>query len=302
MIDMVQKVLDKKAEKIKRMPCMSNRASSLGYAVPEIGGCLRRGVYERTHWQEKEMIGPETQLIFDEGNRQEVAVLQDLSEAGVQIIEQQTAFAWEKYNITGHIDGVYIDDFKSIPVEIKSMHPGIYDQITSFEDFKKHPWTRAYMAQIMLYMLFKNIDVGIFILKNKSNGQLRQVNVALDYDLAEACIKTAEQINVCIADGIMPDKITDRETCKKCPFKLLCLPDIDFGAELKIVDDPDFEKRVDRYFEIEPVGREYKSLHDLIADRIKSTACGEPINQMTGKYRITGEKKGNGYRWNIDKI
>ena len=194
MRNLIQPILDLKATKIKRWPCYSNRASETGYAVPMLEGCLRRGVYARTNWQDRELIDAKTQLIFDEGNNQERQVLRDLSEAGIEIVEQQSAWEWKEYEISGHIDGSWIEDNIAYPVEIKSMHPAIFDAVFTFEDMKKKPWTRAYMAQITLYMLHKNIDKGIFILKNKSNGDLRQITVDLDYELGEAILKTAEEI------------------------------------------------------------------------------------------------------------
>jgi len=251
MVNMVEKILAYKAKSIKRYPCKSNRASSLGYFVPELGGCLRRGVYERTHWQEKELHSPQVQLIFDEGHYQEEQVLKDLAAAGVTVIEQQTMYEWKEHNITGHIDGKIIDESEAIPLEIKSMNPNIFQTMHTFEDFKKKHWTRVYMVQINIYMLMQNVDRAVFILKDKSNGSLRQIEVGLDYVLSENAIRAAETIEKHLALSTLPEQITDREVCFKCPYKILCLPDIDFGTPLKIVDDPDFEKKLDRYYEIE---------------------------------------------------
>lgn len=291
MIDMVQAVLDFKSKGIKRYPCKSNRASSLGYFVTQIGGCLRRGVYERSHWQEKELHSPEVQLIFDEGHYQEEQVLKDLAAAGVTVIEQQTMYEWPEYQITGHIDGKIIYEAVAYPLEIKSMNPNIFAQVNSFEDFKKKPWTRAYMAQIMLYMLMQGVDKAIFLLKDKSNGLLKQIIVDLDYELGEYCIKAAETINKHVAGKTLPDRIDDREVCKKCPYKILCLPDIDLGVPLKLVDDPLYEKRLNRYYEIKENADEAKKLWEIIRTEAKSQA-GEKggLNIVVGGYRITGKK------------
>lgn len=304
MVDMVAAVLAKKAEKIKRYPCKSNRASGLGYFVPELEGCLRRGVYERTRWQEKELISPELQLIFDEGNNQEMMILRDLADAGIPIIEQQTMYEWPDYQITGHIDGKLVDGERAIPVEIKSMSPNIFSQVRTFEDFKKKPWTRAYMAQATMYMLMQNIDEMVFILKNKSTGALRQINCGLDYELGEFCIRAAEQINKHVADDTLPDRITDRQKCADCPYKLICLPDVNFGEPLKITDDPDFEKRVERYLELKNAAEESKKLWDTIKVEAKAQAgeTGE-LNMMIGKYHLTGKNDSRGaFRLKIEGL
>lgn len=297
MIDIVSAIYNMKKKKIRRYPCHVNRASSLGYFVPELDGCLRRGVYERTNWRDKEMYDPRVQYIFDEGHKQEASVLRDLAEAGIEVIEQQTPYEWREYQITGHIDGKIIDpdDGQSIPIEIKSMHPNIYGIINSFEDFLKKPWTRAYMAQITLYMLMQNIDRAIFVLKNKSSGELKQIDVDLDYDLGEYCIRTAENINEHVKKNTLPEQINDREKCRDCPFKLICLPDIKFGEELKIVDDPEFENRLKRHFELKGAAAEYKKNYDVIKSRIKATALAEKngeCNLMVADYQITGKTGG----------
>ena len=73
--------------KMIRIPCKSNRASSIGYWVPELGGCLRQGVYERTRWSEKQLPDIKLQAIFEEGKEQERLVLKVLSELGIELYE-----------------------------------------------------------------------------------------------------------------------------------------------------------------------------------------------------------------------
>ena len=294
MKNLVEAVLAEKAKKIKRTPCHSNRASGIGYAVELLGGCLRRGVYERTRWQEKELHDARVQLIFDEGHNQERVVLSDLAAAGIDIIEQQSAFDWPEYQITGHLDGVYVEDGVAYPVEIKSMSPHIFVAVNSFEDFKKKPWTRGYMAQIQLYMLSKNIDKGIFILKNKSTGELKQITVDLDYDLAEVCLKTAEQINSHIKARTMPDKIKDVLVCKDCPYKLLCCPEISFGEPLRIKDDPLFTERLNRYYTLKEAAEDCDAVYEVIRGEAKAEAGDGELNILAGNYRLTGKKDSKG--------
>ena len=303
MKNLIEKVLETKAKNIKRMPCYTNRASSLGYFVPELDGCLRRGVYTRTNWQEAELHDARTQLVFDEGNNQEAIVLRDLAEAGIQIIEQQTMYEWKMYQISGHLDGKYVEDGIAYPVEIKSMSPMIFDIIHTWEDLKKKPWTRAYQAQLTLYMLMQGIDKGILIAKNKSTGNLKQITCDLDYELGEACLRTAEAINKHITDKTLPDRTEDRQTCKKCPFKMLCLPDLQFGEELKIVDDPLYEKRLERYFELEEQSKECKAIYEIIRDEAKAQAGDRELNILVGKYRLTGKKDAKGsFRLKIEPM
>jgi len=302
--DLAQAVADTKAKKIKRYPCHVNRASGLGYAVPELGGCIRRGVYERTHWEDKELHDVGLQFVFDEGNHQEKQVYRDILEAGYEIIEAQTSYSWDTYQITGHIDGKIMckdEEGKpvAIPVEIKTMHPQIYSTIHKFEDFRIKTWHRPYMAQITLYMLMQNIDTAIFILKDKSSGRLKQIQVGLDYELGEACVRTAEAINEHVAKKTLPDRVEDIDVCKDCPYKLLCHPDKNFGTELKIADDPSLESKIDRYFQVEEAKKEAKDLWDNITDKCKGTAKNKDgsygeLNVLLGKYHVTGKPTAKG--------
>ncbi len=299
--DFVSKLKDTLIKGDMRMPCYTNRASSIGYYVPELDGCLRRGVYERTHWQEKEPYNVDTLLRFREGNNQEQILLRDFAEAGIQIIEQQSSFLWEKYQISGHLDGVVIIEEKSIPVEFKSMAPSIFMIMKTFQDFYKKPWTKAYLAQIQIYMLFKNIDSAIFFIKDKSSGDIRQINVELDYNLAESCIKTAEIINKHIENKTLPDRISNIDKCSECQFKLTCLPDMRFGVPLKIVDDPEYESKIDRYLEIKEVSDECINLWDIIKERAKASSNAGELNYMCGKYLLTANARKQ-FRLNIDKV
>jgi len=302
--NLIEAVLVEKSKKIKRYPCHVNRASSLGYAVEMLGGCLRRGVYERTNWGDKKMWEVTSILIFEEGDRQENAVFRDLLDAGHPIIEQQTPYEWKTPDgellATGHIDGKLIcqdDNGQSVavPVEIKSMHPNIFGGIYSLEDFKKKPWTRAYLAQITLYMLMNNIDIGLFILKNKSSGQLKQLIVNLDYELGEKCIQAAEQINQHVKARTLPDRCKDRDVCKECPFNHICLPDLNFGQEIEIGDDPSFESKVKEYLEIKEAGSKAKNLWEkVIRPKMAATAKDGNLNLLIGNYHLTGKLNVNG--------
>lgn len=295
MKNLVEAVMQKKAEKIRRYPCNTNRASSIGYCVPELEGCLRRGVYERTAWQQKELHDVKLQAIFDEGHDQEAAILRDLAAAGIVIIEQQTPYEWKQYQITGHVDGKYIEDGIAYPIEVKSMSPHIFTIVNSWEDFKKKPWTRSYLAQITLYMLMQGIDKAIFILKNKSTGELKQLTVDLDMDLGEDCLKACEEINKHISENTLPDRIKDIDKCAECPFKTICLPDVSWGTPLQIKDDPEYEKKLMRYFELEASADEAKKLYETIRERAVASADEKGnLNIMVGKYTITGKRDAKG--------
>lgn len=303
--NLVEGITQVKMKSIKRSPCYVTRSSSLGYAVPSLDGCIRRGVYERTNWGDKKLFSVDTIMIFDEGDRQERAVLEDLAKANFPIIEQQSAFVIKNKAgdiiISGHLDGKIIctDNetgvVSAVPIEIKSMHPNIFQGVNSLADFKKKSWTKAYLAQMTVYLLGNNMSLGLFILKNKSSGQLKQIVMDLDYELGEDCLKTAELIEEYVKNKELPDRIENRDTCKDCPFGHICLPDLDFGQEIEVADDPSFEEKLDRYFELKENAAESDKLYDdIIHPRCKATAKDGFLNMLLGKYQLEGktDKKG----------
>lgn len=301
--NLIQPVYDEKAKAIKHYPCHVNRASSIGYFVPQLDGCLRRGYYERMNWQDKELPSVELAMIFDEGNLQERKILQDFAAAGVDILEQQTMYEWKEYQISGHIDGKILVDGVAVPVEIKSMSPNVINRINSFEDFRKFSWTQAYKAQINLYMLMQNIDYGIMILKNKSSGALKQINVQLDYEIGEACLKACETINRAIATKTPPDRIDNRKKCAECPFKTICHPGVDFGVPIKVSDDPRFNSKVREYLDGIQRKKEIEALYAEIKEQCKASAENGELNYLASSIHITGKLDARGsFRIKMEEV
>lgn len=281
MIDIVGQVDLAKERKIKMWPCRSNRASEMGHP------CERYLVYLRTHGNERLPHDLGLQYIFDEGNLHEEAVLNDLRKAGLKVIEQQRAFEWPEYQITGHIDGKVVEEEIVLPIEIKSMNPYIWQTIDSLNDLldSKFFWCRKYPAQMYLYLLMDNKEQGAFILKNKTTGRLKQIDVQLDFEYAESLLKKAENINKHIASNTLPEGIElDENTCGRCSFNHVCLPDRDFGDELKLSNDPVLLERLERRESLSAAYKEYQVVDKEVKGKLK-----EQPNLLVGDFHITGK-------------
>lgn len=252
--------------------CRSNRASAIG------GDCERQLVYERTHWQEKELHDVDLELIFGEGNIQEEATMRALADAGIHVIEQQRPLSWDKYNITGHVDGVIAVNGKAVLLEIKSMADSIWRSI--FRDgpraylweevdasFTAKPWLRKYYPQLQVYLLCKETENAILLCKNKSTGAFAQVNIELDYEVAEAMVQRAERINAHVAVGTYPERIAwDADTCGRCPFLHICQPDRVNKDPIQFVEDEEAAKTLDQRGEAQEASRAYKIAHEWVID------------------------------------
>lgn len=276
----IEKIVEAKAASIRQQPVNANRASQLGHP------CIRFLVFERTRWQEKVLHGPGLQAIYDLGNDIEERVIKDLKAAGIDIIEQQRAYAWPKFQITGHSDFKVILEGKAYPCEVKSMSPYIFSSINTVEDMKRHRryYVRAYPGQLVLYLLLDEKEQGFFLLKNKVTGAMKEIPVDLDYELAESLLKKAEQINRHVAEGSVPDPIEwDDDCCSECGYIHICLPDRS-GKEIQVLDRPELEIMLARLEEIKPLVDEYNELDRDVKEAIKGQD-----NLLLGNWLVKGK-------------
>lgn len=310
--NLVESIYKYHKRNIKLYPCHTNRASAIG------GPCVRQLVYKRIAWDKAERGTIERQLVFDEGHHHEKRVMLDLMEMGVEIIEQQVAGKDEQTGITYHLDAIVLCDGEKYPLEIKSCAPHIFQalerydsetgyQIAMEEIGRFYPWLKKYPAQTMIYCFGKALEKGIIIFKNKSNGRLKQFTIHLDLDYLSEIFEKAKVVNGYVekieaikgfkadledpekADKMLPKRISDTDECKYCDHSHLCLPNIDFGAPLKIEDDPGFENDLDNLHLFEQAAKHYNKLHDKIKAQCKNIA-----NKIVGKYHITGKENKKG--------
>lgn len=274
----VEKVIESKERRIKQYPVNSNRASDLG--IP----CTRYHVLNRTRWQEKSLHNVGLQFVFDMGNEIEEIVLKELAEAGVRVIEQQRSFEWKEYQITGHIDGKVFEDGKVYPLEIKSCSPFVFKAINSISDLTcgKYGYLRKYPVQLNLYLLMDGKERGVFIFKDKTSGQMKEIWMDVDYDLGEETIKRAEAINQHLKDGTIPEPINDDLWCDGCAFAHICLPEtIGKGVE---IDTGELSILLDRLEELRPFVSEYNE----IDDKVKASVEGRE-KVLAGNFLVTGK-------------
>jgi CRISPR/Cas system-associated exonuclease Cas4 (RecB family) len=276
----VEKVLETKAANARQYPVNANRASEMGHP------CVRYLVLNRTRWQEKSLPNARLQMIFDMGRMVEDLVSQDLREAGFRIVEQQRPFSWPEYQITGSIDFKLAIDGQVYPVEVKSAAPNPFASINSAQDMLRHKYLymRKYPAQLTLYLIMDNKERGLFLFKNKSTGEMKEIWLDLDMEFAESLVQKAEKVNWYVAQGTLPDPIDYAEDiCGECPFVHICLPDR-IGKEVEVPDDGQLLELVTRYHELKAMAKEY----DEVNDRINKLVEGrEKI--LVGDYFIQGK-------------
>lgn len=281
--EIIQKVDEKILSSTKQWPVNSNRASELGHP------CIRYLVFLRQKWQERPLPNLALLKRFKEGRIHEEATLRELTDAGIKVIQQQRAFSWQKYQITGSIDGKVVFNNKTYPLEIKSATEFSFNSINNVEDLLHHKYLymRKYPAQLTLYLLMDDEEEGLFIFKNKSSGEFKLIPIQLDYDFGEKLIKRAEAINHHIAEETPTQEIPcieyDENICGECDFIHLCLPEIKRDA-LQISDDSELVEMLTEWDGLKEVNRRYEQLDKVVKEKIK-----EVQRAVCGEYLITGE-------------
>jgi CRISPR/Cas system-associated exonuclease Cas4 (RecB family) len=285
---LIEKVIDAKKKKIRLHPTHVNRASEIGHQ------CLRYLVFKRVRWQDATLHDVDLQFVFDEGHLQERAVIRDLEDAGWSIIEQQRDYFWAEFQLSAHLDGKVVLENEANPIEVKSMSQFVWVKINTIDDLKnaRMPHLQKYPAQLNVYNLLSNSHRGFLILKNKSTGQLKEIEVPLDYEAAETLLKKCEAINDHVKQGTVPAPIPYSESmCGRCPFLHICLPDVKREA-LDLTDDPELEIKLKRRAELAPLRSEYETLDEEVKEMVREKekiVCGDFL--IRGRYQDRKDSK-----------
>lgn len=274
-----QRIWKAKERKRTLYPANSNTPSTLGHP------CLLFLVYRRLNWEDALLPDVELQFIYDEGKEHEELVRKTLAEAGIPLIESQRPYRWEEYNINGKIDGKALWDNIALPTEVKAVSPYIYDSINNINDVKDHKlyYVKGWFIQVNLYLLLAEEEYGLLIFKNKVNGRIKVIPVAIDYDAGEEALRKAEKVEKYVQEHKYPEPMRyDPTVCEKCPFRHICPVEVR-ASDVVIAEQ--LEALLDRINELKPYKEEYEKLWDDLKKKIEGK---EKI--VAGKYFIVQKK------------
>lgn len=285
-----QEILDAYEKDIWKAQPKSNWASKLGHP------CLRHLVHHRLDWDKAEKINVELALIFEGGKTLEKAVAKPyLEKAGYEIVEMDRSIQtsdnqlFRDANINGKLDFICRKNGFEFPVEAKTMAPHLFNKVESIEDllFSKHVWHRSYPGQLMMYLLGKNYEVGMFILINKVNFMPRHIWVHQDYTYAEELIQKTQRVNQYVDKGEYPDRINyDPSVCGKCEYANVCLGDID-RKEAELVTESQWEEILEEYMELKKERKPFNDRYDELDEMIKKRFEGVE-KAIVGDFIVTG--------------
>jgi hypothetical protein len=279
--DIVAALDARTARRIKSYPHPQNRASEAGHP------CVRFLVLSRiaTHLKTLHDVG--LQRIFDLGNVVEDAVIRELEDAGLRIVEQQRGYEWKKFQLSGRIDAKIGINGSFLPLEIKSSSPNVFRAVVDMAPSdmlkSKYPWIRKYPAQLLLYCLMEGAEAGVMLFFNKTTGEKCQKLFILGSDMmayAETILKKLELVNEWVAKNDAPpaERIAD---CEGCGFaKTSCFVGQDYGPGFELMmDAAEVEAKLERRESLAPAAKEY----DEIDEELKA--------QFRGKSAIVGAFK-----------
>lgn len=168
--DIAAEIHDAVGKEITAYQPKSLWASKLGHP------CSRHIVHSIRDWREKPPISTTQAMLFNGGKVLERHIAAEyLRKAGYDIIEYDRPVQYEKsrtlekLNISGKLDFICKKGDFVFPVETKSMSPWSWEKIDAIEDllFSKRVWETQYPAQLTLYLLGRDFEIGAFLLINK---------------------------------------------------------------------------------------------------------------------------------------
>lgn len=255
--------------------------------LSDLGDCDRQIAYGVTNPEAKPQITPELQARFDIGNLMEREMTKDLLDLEFDFQGSQKAIKvlgnGGTLLATGKIDGFIKWEGELIPVEFKSMHPNIYAQIKTLEDFQKKPWLRKYLRQLMMYMFGEGKEYGLFGITN-CLGAKKWFTLYLDLGECELLLQRLENIQLHLAAFELPDRIEYRDDiCGRCDFAGICLPDI-MRNEAQILTDEVLLTDLQRRESLKEAAKDYKRLDESVKERLAGIPKG-----VAGNFMIVGK-------------
>jgi hypothetical protein len=305
--DIVAALDARTARRIKSYPHPQNRASEAGHP------CVRFLVLSRIATKQKALHDVGLQRIFDEGNVHEAAVMRELEDAGIKVIEQQRSYEWRKFQLSGRIDAKIAVNGSFVPLEIKSCSPNIFPAIREMAPNQmvnsKYPWVRKYPAQLLTYMLMEGSETGIMLFKNKTSGEKCQKLFILDSEMmayAETILKKLELVNEWVAKNDAPpaERIPD---CEGCGFaKTSCFVGQDYGPGFELMmDAAEVEAKLERREALAQAAKEYDELDEEIKAQFKGRSAivgGWKIESRPSERKEYIVQAQTTYRTSIERI
>jgi len=175
----------------------------------------------------------------------------------------------------------------SAPVETKSWHPNLIQNVKTFEDLFSNRWTRKGAMQLLSYLLATNEPVGFMLLDRpgiprsievrlfdhleRVEDFLRRAEIAQD---AREAVMKAEAIGIdrsmsIVQAALLPPFVDDPSECRSCSFfGSACNPPLSYDGASIITQD-EVLAQIEQHETLKPGKGEYDDVHDDLAEYLK---------------------------------
>ena len=306
MISVEQLVSDYEDMKLRESrpsePSASNRASNLGHP------CVAYLFFDRVvPANKRKPVDARLARRFAEGRAHERMLKRDLEDAGYDVqapsASAGTSLRWREYQISGHMDLVLSKGGPPfVRSEIKSCSPVIFRSLNRPEDLRNYRWyvVQKWYYQVIAYMILDSTPTYWLILKDKVSGDLKVIVFHLNdemYGEAETLIQKAERVNGYLEEHRknsafevpITDKIHDPTICCDCDFFAVCGPNLRLGAGLKISNDEEIAKMLDRRAELEPSADEFEDLDAQVKEYFKDLMAPDLLSRGESSLGLCGD-------------
>jgi len=127
-------------------------------------------------------------------------------------------------------------------------------------------------------------EYGCLVFKEKNTGRMKSIWMKIDYDYIEKLLKRAERVYKALEEGKPPAKINDFNVCEKCAFRHICLPDIQIGEGVTIMEDKALQDCLKTWWELKDTAKEWSSIDKAIKGACKS--AGTTGEKIIGEYLL----------------
>jgi len=263
----------------------------------------RREMYHRlVNWKDLPEFDVETLARMKHGTAVGKIVRRDFEDWGLNIVHGESPIVIQdrkgRKAYTGMIDfGVQIEGTGIVvPVEVKSMSVFAYDGIIGSDDLEKKFWTKKYRRQLLIYLLGRDIEVGILALYHRGWLKLVPLRLTNHLDEAEECLQAAEAALDAVESGDPPPYAEDPEECRRCGFfGRSCNPPI--AEDLTIFADEEFEGEVNEMLDLKEGAKRYEYLKKAASKRIIAApgmTAAAVVRAVLGKIGIEVKEKKRG--------
>jgi len=262
--------------------------------------CIRRLAYHRLYPERAVGSHEELAFIFRHGKFVEIEAMDELKEAGYEVVEQQRPYVDRRIKVKGKIDGKLVMHFgakrHNVPFDIKGYSPWIWNSVNTAKDFLENdrPYLRKVIGQLTLYMLMDDAvtggeSVSLLYLKNKLTGMPKQIVIPLDRAYGMWIWKRLRVVNEHVRQKKLPPRIPyDENVCGRCPWRATCLSEMPAGASPLVLDPEKASELLDLLREREKLDPQRKAFKE-VDDRVKEMVKGE-AKIILAEFIISGKE------------